>query len=544
MLRTLDAAFFLEASGLRRDALDRLSTLSVQFRSLTLFLDTNLLFSALNLHDNPSNQSVATLLNLISDITSTVNCKMYVLPITVDEFTRTLSANCADLKNVSPSPNVALAVVASGRLSGVKMRYVQACQEAGMPISAEDYFAPYLRNPVVVMRERGIELYNAKLDDYEDRQEVLDDIAELWDISDQRVKNDSLYRALKHDMTMLHFAADLRPSAVKSAADAQSWIVTIDNRLIRFNRKKGNAVPVCIHPSMLIQMLRFWVPRTEAFEAAVIESIRIPFAFRRFDASSERVAVRILEVLSRYEIGDLPTEVITQVLVSDAIQGLLLQTDDDEETVAIIREGFLSAHAELQAKLDSAKEEGKTLRSVAEEQSGEIDLYKSIAEDQSGRIGILEDDVKRSSAALHKLERALGDAKQSLSHQAEQMEDLKGNLVKSEVQATTAQVGKEYYTKWIVIPVVIGSLMIAGTASLAHMQEWVSPVLVTIVMAGLSIIAILGLADWRGSRYEELRAVDWYLSLRKWRSWIYGLLTTLVVGVVAGIVAQFFEVVR
>ena len=96
-------------------------------------------------------------------------------------------------------------------------------------------------------------------------------------------------------------------------------------------------------------MLQFWIPRTEAFEKAMIESLRIPFAFRRLDAASERVAVRILEVLSRFEVGDLSTKVITQVLVDDAIHTALGKAEDKAAEVAIVKEGLLSVEAELKA---------------------------------------------------------------------------------------------------------------------------------------------------------------------------------------------------
>ena len=184
ILRTLDAAFFLEASGLRKETLDKLSSLSGGQRSLTLFLDTNLLFSVLNLHDNPSNQSVNALLQLISEIDAAVNCKLYALPITVDEFRRVISATCEELKQVSFTGSMAAAARASGKFSGAKIRYVEACQEAGGPINPEDFFGPYLSNPVAVMRHKGVELYNDKLEKYSQRQDVVDSINELWDSMD------------------------------------------------------------------------------------------------------------------------------------------------------------------------------------------------------------------------------------------------------------------------------------------------------------------------------------------------------------------------
>ena len=526
MLRTLDAAFFLEASGLRKEALEKLSSSTGGQKSLTLFLDTNLLFSVLNLHDNPSNQSVNALLKLIHELDPTVSCSLYALPITIDEFRRTVLANCDDLKYVTLPGNVAAAARASGKLSGVKMRYVEACQESGKHIDPEDFFRPYASNTVAVMRDNGVELYNAKVDGYETRQDVVDDINELWQSEDAENRTDSRYRAIEHDMVLLHFANDQRPAYSGSPLETKSWFVTIDYRLLRYDREKNTSSPVCIHPSLLIQMLQFWLPRTEAFEKAMIESLRIPFAFRRFDAASERVAVRILEVLSRFEVGDLSTKVITQVLVDDAIHTALGKAEDKAAEVAIVKEGLLSVEAELKLKLEKTQEEAQKFRSITEQ--------------QSSQIGELEKDVREGSATVEELQRELSNTGWSLAERDKVLSELRTRLSKSETEGATTQRGLNYLVKWVLMPVVVVSLLVTGTGLLTTAMGVASPVIATAFVAVVGLAAVLGIADWQGSKVEGVKRMIWYIRLRRWRRWVYGTLGTIFLGLISRFIWHLF----
>ncbi|HXG70826.1 MAG TPA: hypothetical protein VNJ04_09480, partial [Gemmatimonadaceae bacterium] len=59
--------------------------------------------------------------------------------------------------------------------------------------------------------------------------------------------------------------------------DASFWIATVDYRFLNFDsrkrRPKRDPIPICVHPTVLIQMLQFWLPRTAELEAALFESL-------------------------------------------------------------------------------------------------------------------------------------------------------------------------------------------------------------------------------------------------------------------------------
>ena len=517
ILRTLDAAFFLEASGLRKETLEKLSSNGRQ-RSLTLFLDTNLLFSVLNLHNNPSNQSVRALLQLITDIDQTITCELYALPITVDEFRRTLSANCKDLKHISFAKSMAAAALVSDKLSGIKMRYVEACQDSGH-IDPEDFFQPYVSNPIAVMRSKGVELFNDKLEKYRIRQDVVDDINELWEAEDRKSKNDSRYRAVEHDMMLLHFVEDRRPAFVSSPYDAKYWVVTIDYGLLRYDRSRSEDLAICIHPSMLVQMLQFWLPRTEALESAMVESLRIPFVFRRFDVASEKAALRILEVLSRFEIGDLSTEVITQLLLDDAVNTAIVSANDEEEEAAIVKERLSIVDKDIEQKLELAMKESSDL--------------KLIAEQRSSRIGELQRDITQGKATVQDLEQALEHSDRSLSDREKDINELRAKLSTSEAESSSTKQVLEYFLKWVLLPLIATFMIATATGLVVSATKLVPPTTTMAVISVVCLGTVLGIADWRGANIDSVRRMRWHTRLRRWHRWVYGALSTITLSLVS-----------
>lgn len=191
ILRTLDVAFFLEASGLQAEALEKLASSGAKPKDLTLFLDTNLLFSVMDLHENPSNQSVRSLFQVMDETSKAIQCTLYALPTTVEEFKRTLIAARETFKDIPLSPSVVAASQASRTLSGLNMRYMEACQRSGGSITPNDYFNPYITNPAIVMRTKGVDVLNESLDNYEMRQDVVNGINAMWESEAEHRKTDS-----------------------------------------------------------------------------------------------------------------------------------------------------------------------------------------------------------------------------------------------------------------------------------------------------------------------------------------------------------------
>ena len=92
ILSHLNAYFFVEAGNLSTTTLSRIQNLATKPPRFALFIDTNVLFSVLGFHDNPSNEAAESLMRLTSELSGRVHCKLYAYPLTIDELTNVFDA--------------------------------------------------------------------------------------------------------------------------------------------------------------------------------------------------------------------------------------------------------------------------------------------------------------------------------------------------------------------------------------------------------------------------------------------------------------------
>ena len=351
--RMLHAEFCVQASGLSDSVITKLNSSIGKKIKFRVFVDTNFLFSILDLHDNPSNLAATDLKDLIKSLNSDLKIDLYVMPRTVDEAKRSLSAAKSQLAEIPVGINFTQAA-AHAEFSGLAGRYFIARSENSGIMSADDWFDPYIHSFVAIAEGHGVKLFNENLNDYSTRQDVVDDIISASENETIRGVASKSYRAIEHDMILWHFVKDNRPDYVESPVDAKDWILTLDFRLIKFDATKheheSTTIPICVHPTSLIQILQFWVPRTPEFEEAILGSMCLPFLFQKFDAEAERTSLRILRGIGKFEGNQqIPEESISRVILDQGLRIRLASTEssNEREGQELIRDALVEKMAAL-----------------------------------------------------------------------------------------------------------------------------------------------------------------------------------------------------
>ena len=286
VLGLLNTAFLVRALTLPAGAVQELLRRTRRRLQMRVFIDTNFLFSLLGLHVNPADDVVRALHELIDRMPSRVDVKLYMLPCTMDEARETIARYQDRLSSFYLTRPIAEAI-RQGKLnlSGISATYVQEAYDGGQRVSAKDYFAPYLNDFIGVARSKGVEIFNVSLDELRMNQDVIDDVAQQMEWEQNRPQDRAKsYETLLHDMMLWHFARRQRPERIDSPLDARAWVATIDYGLLRFDSFKRRAnpkePPVCLHPTVLLQILQFWAPNSESLEAALMTSLRpVPLRF-------------------------------------------------------------------------------------------------------------------------------------------------------------------------------------------------------------------------------------------------------------------------
>lgn len=457
-LRLMTAHFFAEAAHLSPETLAMVEGRKAT-RSIKVALDTNFVFSVLGLHDNPADDAVSSLMKLAKSGGALLQVKLYVLPSTIDEAQRSLVHQMHMVENIRTTPSISRAALGQAMPSIARKFFEASSKSAGL--SAEAYFAPYLKDLRTILRDHGIEILDAHPQIYGKRQDVVDDVLdeqkrEQEEVSESKRKG---YEALLHDVILWHAVNDRRPMRSDTPFDVEYWVVSIDWRLIGFDRRKlkaaASSVPIVLHPNTLMQLLQFWVPRSKELEDGLIDSLRLPLFFQSFDPEDERATIRVLTTLSRFEnVGDLPEATVRSVLANRALRAKLVDArTTDEEAVEFIEGEIFGEHQQAVFNLEQTERrlEAAEAKLLSERES--LNLNQRSLEEM-GR------DLAESGARSKELEAKLSKAQQSWQTESA--------IQKAQLEQVISERNALYRGIYVVIMIIVPFLIAVFLAMQIH----------------------------------------------------------------------------
>jgi hypothetical protein len=349
ILRLLSAHFFAEASQLAPETLAVIESTGRK-HTIRVLLDTNFVFSVLGLHDNPADDSVISLVDIAQRNERHLQIKFYVLPGTLEEAQRTLTSQLHLVEKIRTT--VAMASAARTQpLPSIAIKFFNAAK-LSPGLTAETFFRPYIDDLRTILRDKGIQVLETPQHIYAQRQDVIDDVLaeqarEARELAEPRRKG---YDRLLHDAVLWHVAIDRRAENASSPFEVEYWAVSIDWRLIAFDRRKrascATKLPVVLYPGNLVQLIQFWVPRSRELEESLVDSLKLPLFFQSFDPEDEKATVKVLEALSRFEnVQDIPEATLKVILANQVLRGRLRGADaTNDEIFELVREELLAEH--------------------------------------------------------------------------------------------------------------------------------------------------------------------------------------------------------
>lgn len=543
--RVLHARFCVEASGLPEDVLAKLNASVGKQIRFQMFVDTNFLFSLLELHENPSNAAAQELRELVEHLKGNPRIELVITPETIEEAKSSIAYTKGQLNGLPSGRNFTQAALQGG-FSGMAIRFLTERLKRNGKLTAEEWFDPYLNDFVPIARGKGVELFNEKLDGYSTRQDVVDDIHVVFKFEERLPENKrKSYPKVAHDMVLWHFVNDKRPAYIESPIDATCWILTVDFRLIGFDEHKQkhskSKVPLCIHPTSLIQLLQFWVPRTKEFEEAMLGSLRLPFLFQDFDAEGEKTSLRILKGIGRFEGSEgLSQDTITHVMFNDGLRSRLQTEHSEEAEIALIRDALVE---EMRLRAEDEANKAKVLEEEVRKRDSDIatlaNQKRAIEEENAQTRRAKEEAEESARLALASQGAELGDVKTRL-HAMEQAEKLRAA---EEAQRKADSIKLRAMLKYLAL--LIGVL--AASISCAWwFVRWIPQLHVLIGMGAtrtligvvVFILCHLGL-ELSVCRKEPMSELWPFKQVSRFRGWLWSLIILgFVLGVVGNLVAN------
>ena len=552
--RMLHAVFCIEASGLSEDVIKKVSTSSGKQIRFRILVDTNFLFSILDLHDNPSNTAAREINELIAKLKTNPKIDLFITTLTVDEAKHSISLAKDRLVGLPKGMNFTRAALQAD-FSGMTKRFLEERIQRNAELTVDDWFDPYLNDLVLVARGKGIELFNERLDSYATDQDVVDDI--LLVKGQEKKRNEKFrrnrfktYETIKHDMILWHLVKDKRPAYVESPVDAEYWILTLDYRLIGFDEQKqkqaNSNIPICVHPTSLIQLLQFWMPRTKEFEEAILGSMRLPFLFHEFDTEAERTSLRILEGIGRFEDSDqYSEETISQVMLNEGLRARINSEENGTvDSLELIQDTLLE---ELNTRVMDEANRAQEINDILKDRDMEVSALKS---ELNTRTIDEADRVQKFNDAIKDRDMAISAFKSEVADKGGEVEQLKTKIEKKEEEGNTALRKVENLEKkwqeqeetkevrWAFfkyLAFLVSALLASGSAF-----WWLSAQIVTQAFVGIAIFLFfhLILESWIKSEKSRISELWPFRQIRRFRK---GLWSSLIAAVIAAVIVEMIE---
>lgn len=520
VLRLLNAHFFAEAAQLRPETLQLIEG-SNKKRTIKVVLDTNFVFSALKLDGNPGNDSALSLLELAKRSSKHLEIKLYVLPETLDEAKTSLMEHLRKSQRIRTTAAINSAALTQPLPSVVRQFFNAASKSPGL--TADVYFKPYIEDLRTILRDKGIFVLEAHSTVYRSSQAVIDDV-----LDEQKRENQELpetkrkgYERLMHDMVLWHAVNDRRDATTDSPFDVEYWAVSMDWRLIHFDRQKRNSkatrLPVVLHASNLVQLVLFWVPRSAELDDTLVDSLRLPLLFESFSPEDEEATVKVLTTISRFEnLEDFPESTVHNLLANQALRGRLMSVDaTNERAFELVRDELLTIHHDAVYTLDKSQIElARTAEELAEERrqrSATDDKLQQAGEQSSAAEERAKEAERQMREALQRAqdaETSLVTREQTLSAQVKASEE-------NAAKARTALTRLKYTTGVLAAPAIGGPAV--GVWAYSQLPTLFSGLAAMSMPSIVALSAAVALAPLAGTAALSPWLTNRYPALQNWR---------------------------
>jgi hypothetical protein len=420
-----------------------------------LYLDTNAIYRILNFEGPEYYYPMIRL----KEMANRLGVKLFIAGKTLRELQISLIKNEQYLKRYPiSSPELAEIALQSTSESDFITAYLNVFSKHN--ISLDDFFAQ-IRNIEELIKKESI------LIDEDDHLEV----HKLYDYNKQKAlllssagrKASSLCEdVIAHDIFLTHLVKNLRRKHPSSFAKAKIWLLTCDNKLIKYDaliRKEDHAlVPLCILPDRWVQLVRWALPRTDDFDKAFIDLVTSPFISTIANLPSE-TALKICSRIDMYrkeaQLGIETAKKLALIVTVDRILKSQCESLPEKEQIEAIDKSIKSALEKLAKDAKEREERYKAVEKVALDRESALELTSIQAAKLQDK---LDEEQKRKEIAEIKV-----------AQKDEELRKEKEERLKAESKAKRSQ---EKYEKIVSLLKWGGCVVIWLTLGIVSLRFW------------------------------------------------------------------------
>lgn len=345
--------------------------------SLTIFLDSNVIYGLIGAHSQPLAAASFDLIKAIRE--NDFPFKVYYHEKTLSELERTIESVGRRLTKTQWTPAVSAGLLAAPRLlSSIEVKYHQQNTKTRTPPSV---FLDRYSNLPGLLADLGLSIFRVPAAGESEsisrmRHELVAEYEEFTKNSASPSRRyGKSYETLDHDMTIWLAASSKRRPTGKSPLFVGSLVLSADFLLRRFDRtvlarSYGAGIPTIIMPDALFRALRPFMSSSTDFDNTFVEIFSTP-EFRGLNPSMADARSNVAAYLATYE--DLPEETATKLLTNAMLMNRVKYFNEDSD--------------ELRTAVDAALvEENETLMRERDQVRSEMELRSAATREAAASL--------------------------------------------------------------------------------------------------------------------------------------------------------------
>ncbi|MBT3164675.1 hypothetical protein HTV80_16385 [Streptomyces sp. Vc74B-19] len=295
--------------------------------ALTIFVDTNVIYSIIGAHANPHDAISAELFNLLQE--NQLPFKVFYHEKTLNELEKTMSAAGDRLRQLHYTPALSRARLSYPRaMSSIEMRYHQLNSEVATSV---DIFLGRYSNLPLLLAQQGFTIFRESDTSQEESRKRAELVAEYKAyIADKYPSHrEKQYATLDHDVAVWLATANRQKPKGKGPIFSGALLVSADNMFRRFDRDilspvYGSGTWVVTRPDTLARALRLFLSSNRQSDAAFSQIFAMP-EFRGIGQNRNEIVSRVAAYLATY--ADLPEETAIKLLANDLLMSRVKDAD-------------------------------------------------------------------------------------------------------------------------------------------------------------------------------------------------------------------------
>lgn len=482
--------------GIEKEDYDKIQGLEI--KDLVVLVDTNILYSILNLHVHPEKTAIAELIRIARE--KQVDIRIVYLPKTYSELQKAKNY----LEKLIPKENFKIsqiqALLNSNKLDPFARQYYESkLKNSEFPHPSEkiSYAMDFLKQlDVIIYNNRFPHLeenetyINSKIAEYLDFQRYYNNLCDEKGYDFHLNKDD---KKIEHDIFLRESVKDLK-SKFSNESELRFICLTLDRSLVHFDnytlRKEGFANskivnPSFIAPSIFIKKIRPFIPiTTNNYRKAFISSLTAP-SFEKENIEETILVQKSMTYFKNLGIED-------EQIILNCIKRELFLEDFAKHEKDKTSEEFIKSEIAIEIdKLKKLNEDLEINLSNKElEKSNILEEKEKISEEKKNTVHQLEETVNEKETTIISLEtrlKKLEEEKQieseerqkdrekaDLKNRQDKWEIDKGNFINNKLELEIPKLRKSvrYFlliSLITVLPVVLGFVLKANK----FLSEWI-----------------------------------------------------------------------